>query len=385
MNPLTTPKLRPCFAHPQPNATPPISQVRPFLSTVCALASLLLFLNLTSAQAQWWWHSYSTNPPALQIVTPHDGAFVLAGSDLHICAEARYFTDRVDHVEFFQGTTSLGVVSNTAFALSGDDWSELGNVFCFTWTNVPLGNFALSSVATDVVGNSATSSVVNISAVADIPPKIYIFRPHNGALILGPSDVKICAAAFDQDGSVSNVQFFADGASLGAVTNSAIFMGDDWGFWHFPEPYCLTWSNAPTGDHTLTAVATDNGGISSTSAPVNISIVTNFPPMVHIFRPRDGSTIYNAPVNIHICSYEKYFANPIASVEFFAGATSVGSTTNAPYSCIVWSNAPAGIYSLTAVATDVTSLSVTSAPVNITVSTNRPPFESEGGEWGHDE
>jgi len=61
------------------------------------------------------------------------------------------------------------------------------------------------------------------------------------------------------------------------------------------------------------------------------------------------------------------------NVAFFAGTNVLGMTTNTPYSCIVWKNVAAGAYSLTAVAMEQNGMNVTSAPVNITVKTNRPP------------
>ena len=74
-----------------------------------------------------------------------------------------------------------------------------------------------------------------------------------------------------------------------------------------------------------------------------------------------------------MCATERYFTNPIVNVQFFAGTTRVGVSTNSPYSCILWRNVGPGAYSLTAVATESTGATVTSAPVNITVTTNPPP------------
>jgi hypothetical protein len=96
-------------------------------------------------------------------------------------------------------------------------------------------------------------------------------------------------------------------------------------------------------------------------------------PKVTITRPYNGATIYNAPASINVCAVERYFTNPVVNVQFYSGTNSLGGTTNSPYSCIKWSPVPAGAYTLTAVATDSSGLSVTSAPVNITVTTNAPP------------
>jgi beta-lactam-binding protein with PASTA domain len=57
----------------------------------------------------------------------------------------------------------------------------------------------------------------------------------------------------------------------------------------------------------------------------------------------------------------------VAQVEFFAGATSLGTATSAPFS-VTWSDVPAGDYSLTAVATDSSGARTTSEPVLITIA-----------------
>ena len=51
------------------------------------------------------------------------------------------------------------------------------------------------------------------------------------------------------------------------------------------NPFHWLWANVPVGPHVLSVVATDNGGASSTSAPVNITVVnpSNAPPVVTIY------------------------------------------------------------------------------------------------------
>ena len=69
-------------------------------------------------------------------------------------------------------------------------------------------------------------------------------------------------------------------------------------------------------------------------------------------------------------------SNVVKTVQYFSGATSIGIVTNTkgvlltntsaanPF-YMLWSNVPAGNYTLTAVATDSAGLTATSAPVNI--------------------
>src|SRR5205085_2421363 len=70
--------------------------------------------------------------------------------------------------------------------------------------------------------------------------------------------------ATDSDGSVTQVQFFANGISIG-LTNAG------------PTTFSINWSNAVVGSFILTAVATDNGGLSATSAPVNVTFLGSGP------------------------------------------------------------------------------------------------------------
>jgi len=415
----------------------------------------------------------TNSAPTLRIISPHDGAMFLLGDPIHICAEARFFTDTVASVEFFAGTNSLGQVTNHPVL-----WEERSDFFCLTWSNAPAGTFTLRAVATEANGASVPSAAVDIAVVTNFPPRVHITKPSDGEAIRGPTNILICASAFDRDGSVVSVEFFQGGTSLGVVpTPPIVYVTNHHGVFPIKPPYCLTWSNVPLGDFTLTAVATDNAGVTSVSAPVHITVVSDLPPRVHIYHPfngatfqspthidicavasdpdgsvssveffaggtsvgvvtnavrltncwevhtvycltwsnppagpsvltavatddaglmstsapvhitvlpppaptvkittpHDGAIIYGAPTRIYVCAAERYFTNPVVNVSFLAGTNVLGMTTNTPYSCIVWKNVAAGTYSLTAVAMEQNGMTVTSAPVNITVKTNRPP------------
>jgi chitinase len=63
--------------------------------------------------------------------------------------------------------------------------------------------------------------------------------------------VTIEAAAGDADGNVVRVEFYAGATKIGEDTQA---------------PFSLTWTGAPVGSHSLTAVAIDDRGASTVSA-----------------------------------------------------------------------------------------------------------------------
>ena len=311
-------------------------------------------------------------PPLVSIVKPRKGATILGPANVNLVASAFDPDGTVVNVEFFEGTSSLGVVTNPPVV-----WvTNHGGVFpirqtsySLTWSNVSPGAYSLTAVATDNGGVSTTSAAVDITVATNLPPLVKIVTPADGARYFSPANISICAAAKDPDGTVSGVEFFAGTKSLGVVTNSITVTNHDW---EVQRLYSLTWSNVSPAAYTLTAVATDNAGISNTSAQVEVTVVTPPPPTVKIVYPQNGAKLW-APGNIYIATLTRYFTNPIASVQFLAGTNTLGVMTNSSWPTFHWTNVPPGAYVLKAVAVDTGGVTATSPPVNITVVTNRPP------------
>jgi len=99
----------------------------------------------------------------------------------------------------------------------------------------------------------------------------------------------------------------------------------------------------------------------------------NLPPSVSITNPASNAT-FNAPANITIQVDASDSDGTINKVEIFNGPNKIDESTSSPYN-FNWIGAGAGIYTLTARATDDDGASTTSAPVSITVTgnANLPP------------
>lgn len=89
------------------------------------------------------------------------------------------------------------------------------------------------------------------------PPGVAISAPANGSIFATGANITLGANASDSDGSITKVEFFRGGTSLGVDTSA---------------PYGVTWSNAAAGNYSLTAVATDNQNATSTSAAVTVTV-----------------------------------------------------------------------------------------------------------------
>jgi hypothetical protein len=98
------------------------------------------------------------------------------------------------------------------------------------------------------------------STNANNPPYGSLVSPTRNANFTTGSPVHIAVTAADADGSVTNIELYADAAKL-ADLNSA--------------PYTFTWTNAPLGRHALTARVVDNRGGGSTSRAVDVFVHTN--------------------------------------------------------------------------------------------------------------
>ncbi|MBB4125767.1 chitinase [Xanthomonas translucens] len=100
------------------------------------------------------------------------------------------------------------------------------------------------------------------------------------------------------------------------------------------------------------------------------SATANQPPSVALTAPANGAS-FASGASIAVSANATDADGSIAKVEFFRGGTSLGSDSSAPYA-VTWSNAGAGSYQLTAVATDNQGATATSAARSITVTGTAP-------------
>ncbi|MBW8844399.1 MAG: hypothetical protein JF607_05435 [Burkholderiales bacterium] len=253
----------------------------------------------------------SNASPTVVLTSPTANDSYGAGNSVTLSATVADSDGTIAKVEFFDGTTSLGVVTSAPYSLS---WiATLGShtftaratdnlgaqttsaavaVSITTGSNVilcatengtcvlPSGTLAdvsygaggLFAVKRNLTGNIPCTNqyfgadpapnklkscyYTPLSQGGNTPPTVVLTSPTASGSYSAGSAVTMSATASDSDGSIAKVEFFDGTASLGVATSA---------------PYGLSWV-ATLGSHTFTAQATDNLGAQTTSAPVSITI-----------------------------------------------------------------------------------------------------------------
>ncbi len=133
---------------------------------------------------------------------------------------------------------------------------------------------------------------------------------------------------------------------------------------------------APTQAGNYTVTVSVDGNVANTAQVYSLilsggtTVAGNPPPSVTLTAPASGlTTLANQTIAVSANASDTVAGGGVggvASVEFFAGATSLGADSTAPYS-VNWVPQMPGVYTVTAVATDTEGASSTSGGSDVTV------------------
>jgi len=101
----------------------------------------------------------------------------------------------------------------------------------------------------------------------------------------------------------------------------------------------------------------------------------NRAPAVNISSSANGAN-FTAPANISITATASDSDGTVSKVEFLNGSTLLGTDTTSPYN-LSWNNVAAGIYTITAKATDNTGAATTSSAIDVVVNASQPVAQSQ--------
>ena len=183
-------------------------------------------------------------PPSVTLTNPANGAVFIAPATVMIGADASDPDGTVTNVQFFDGTNSLGNVAASPYAISA---------------SLAIGSHTLAAVATDNLGATNVSTPVTVTVLAFPPPGVSFITPTNGSIFTAPANIILAAAIADTNTTVTNVDFFDNAVFLGRAAGS---------------PFSIL-TNLVVGAHNLTAVATDNLGVTNTSSVYVVTVTAS--------------------------------------------------------------------------------------------------------------
>jgi subtilisin family serine protease len=278
--------------------------------------------------------------PAVAVTAPADNATV--NGTVAVTANASD-TIGVVGVQFKLDGNNLGSEDTTSpYSL---DWDTL------TASN---GNHTLTAVARDAAGNTTTAFTITVTVSNDTTaPTTAITAPSNNASIKGT--VTVSANATDNIGVVG-VQFKLDGSNLSSEDTSS--------------PYSISWdtTTASNGSHTLTAVARDAAGNTTTSGSITVN-VDNTVPTTSVTAPVNNATV-TATITVSATASDNV---AVTKVELYRDGALIDTKTVSPYD-FSWNTTTVGegAHTLQTKAYDAADNIGSSSVVNITVDNNSP-------------
>ena len=217
--------------------------------------------------------------PVVAISAPLNNVSLIAPASLTIAANASDADGTISKVEFYNGSTKLG--------------EDLTSPYNYAWSNIAAGTYSITARAIDnnLLLSSSSIIVVNVTTgtvTSGTAPSVSITSPLTSTSVPAPGRIVINANATDPNGRITKVEFYNGTTRLGQDTK---------------KPYSYTWLNVPAGTYSITAKATDNQFLTTTSTivVVNVTIpaITSTPtptPVTSTPVPVTGGTTTNCTV-----------------------------------------------------------------------------------------
>ena len=292
--------------------------------------------------------------PTVSITAPSSGTSLTAPANVTITATAADANSPIAKVEFFQGSTKLG--------------EALTAPYSYAWTGIGAGSYLLTAKATAVDGYATTSASVALAVRATPCVNTAANGEYRYEVYTSGSDV---AYTFHPLGATAGgtlaIIFIREG-STGAypgytmVPNAA-------GDFTFTRPIA---NGVVTSFYFTYQVGAGGPQHNTMNTPHSYTVGTvcsgganNVPPTVSLTAPTATSS-FTSPATINLAATAADTDGTVTKVEFYQGSTKLGEALAAPYT-YAWTGVVTGTYVLTAVATDNSGATTTSAAVTIMV------------------
>ncbi|MFN0066242.1 MAG: PA14 domain-containing protein [Limisphaerales bacterium] len=344
-------------------------------------------------------------PPEVALTSPAPGALFYTPANIPLTATASSSNGSIVRIEYYRGAIRLGEATEPPFR--------------FDWSPDSGGTFELTAFATDSAGQTGKSAPVGVTVIGRDTPGL-LAEYHDNINFTGRRLTRVDPTVnFDWGNGPPDPQFGPDTFSVrwtgrvrpGVSGTHRFYTTVDDGvrLWVDGRQMINRWVDQPPTEHSATitleagrlyAIRMDyfeNGGgavarlewsvpgLPREVVPAGALLPPappNLPPVVGLAVPAGGSAFLQ-PAFLDLLAEASDPDGRVTKVEFFAGATRLGESTNAPFAWR-WPQPPAGLHSLTALATDEAGATATSPPVAVTVTALQillPPQPVQGGRF----
>ena len=262
------------------------------------------------------------------------------------------------------GRTWIHIAENLPPATTSYDWQ--------TPAGAGANDVRIRIVAVDrrfQNSSDGATRVFRLTGAASLAPNVALTFPANNTTFPVGQSIFISADASDSDGTIQRVEFYQTSNLTGLSTPSLI--GSD-----ATAPYQIGWNRPSAQNYTITARAVDNRNAVTVSAPVNVTVQPGNPAPLPIGAPElsspDDGQIFTPGANITLSALPAPSSYSIVRIEFYNGTTLLASDNAAPYE-IIWSDIPAGSYTVFAKTLASNGAQAISKPADILVGAGGPP------------
>ena len=261
-----------------------------------------------------------------------------AGGPVTLTATATDDDGTIANVKFYEGNSLLATVTQAPYT------------HVYTTSTAKLYRFR--AVATDNQGLSTSSSEfgVTVGQLVNAAPKVNL-TVSPGSLA-APGLVSLSATASDDDGTIARVSFYVNGTKIVDVTT---------------PPYTATYNAASAAIYKFTASATDDKGLTTSTADFNVSVGqnTNLAPKVSL---AVSQTQIAFPGTVSMTATASDDDGTITRVRFYQNGTHRLDVATPPYTFSYTTTVP-GIYKFKAIAIDNKNASTSTAEIDVTSGT----------------
>jgi uncharacterized protein (DUF1800 family) len=278
-------------------------------------------------------HGQRNSPPTVTLSA--SSTSINPGQSTLLTAVAKDVDGTIARVTFFQNGVQVAQVSSAPYT--------------YAFATAVAGNYTFTAVAVDNTLAQTTSVPVVIGVGMNAAPTVSLSASPT-SLSVG-AFTTLTATAADADGSIASVKFYSNGGLIGTSTTA---------------PYTLSYSPSTSGTLSLTAVATDNKGTTTTSAAVPLTVTAsvggrNSLPTVSLSA---SVTSFVVGGSTTLTATAADSDGSVTKVEFYNGAALLATDTTSPYTA-TFTPAAAGTYSITARAYDNSGGQSTSTAVSV--------------------